>query len=274
MKISVVIPTTGKRDLNLTLKSLYNSHISIDEIIIVTLDIKKLQKHLFEFQNLKLIKSKKKGQVKQRIEGFKLAKGDYVLQLDDDIILDNKCIKLLYHELKNLPNASISPNVFDIKSKNSIFNKNHRLRQKVFNLISGLKPYNKEGKITISGFESYPKINSNSDVLTETEWLIGGCVLHHRKNLILKNYYPFDGKAYSEDLFHSLELRKNNIKLFIHKEASIFLEQNEIKTDWSTFKKELLDDLRVRKFFVSKYNLSFTRMYLIYFFRYINFFLR
>ena len=99
-------------------------------------------------------------------------------------------------------------------------------------------------------------------------------MLHHRKNLILKNYYPFDGKAYSEDLFHSLELRKNKIKLFIHKEASIFLEQNEIKTDWSTFKKELLDDLRVRKFFVSKYNLSITRMYLIYFFRYINFFLK
>lgn len=272
MKISVVIPTIGNRDISKTINSINHSDYKVDEILVCTVRKSKIKK--LKGENVKIVICKEKGQVKQRIEGFKLAKGDYVLQLDDDIILDNKCIKLLYHELKNLPNASISPNVFDIKSKNSIFNKKHRLKQKVFNVISGLKFYNKEGKITFSGFESYPKINSNSEVLTETEWLIGGCVLHHRKNLILKNYYPFDGKAYSEDLFHSLELRKNKIKLFIHKEASIFLEQNEIKTDWSTFKKELLDDLRVRKFFVSKYNLSITRMYLIYFFRYINFFLK
>jgi glycosyltransferase involved in cell wall biosynthesis len=33
--------------------------------------------------------------VYQRIVGFKHAKGDYVLQLDDDILLNNRCLERL-----------------------------------------------------------------------------------------------------------------------------------------------------------------------------------
>ena len=275
MKLSVVIPTIGDRNLFPTLLSLNNSSIEINEIIISAPIKNKLNRiELQKIRNLKIHISKFKGQVLQRIEGFKIAKGDYILQLDDDIILNKNCIRLLFDELKNLPNASISPNVFLSENKNSIFSKKDSLKQKIFNLISGLKLYNREGRITISGFESYPEISSNSDLLTETEWLIGGCVLHHKKNLILNNYFNFSGKAYCEDLFHSLELRKNKIKLFIHKKASIFLDVNENKTDWNTFKKELFKDLRVRRFLVLNNNLSITRMYLVYFFRCINFFIK
>ena len=275
MKLSVVIPTIGDRNLFPTLLSLNNSSIEINEIIISAPIKNKLNSiELQKIRNLKIHISKFKGQVLQRIEGFKIAKGDYILQLDDDIILNKNCIRLLFDELKNLPNASISPNVFLSENKNSIFSKKDSLKQKIFNLISGLKLYNREGRITISGFESYPEISSNSDLLTETEWLIGGCVLHHKKNLILNNYFNFSGKAYCEDLFHSLELRKNKIKLFIHKKASIFLDVNENKMDWNTFKKELFKDLRVRRFLVLNNKLSSTRMYLVYFFRCINFFIK
>ena len=272
MTISVVIPTIGNRDISKTINSINQNNFKVDEILVCTVRNSKIK--TLEGKNVKIIFCKEKGQVKQRIEGFKLAKGDYILQLDDDIILNKNCIRLLFDELKNLPNTSISPNVFLSENKNSIFSKKNSLKQKIFNLISGLKLNNREGRITISGFESYPEISSNSDLLTETEWLIGGCVLHHKKNLVLKNYYPFEGKAYSEDLFHSLELRKNKIKLFIHKKASIFLNINENKMDWNTFKKELFKDLRVRRFLVLNNKLSITRMYLVYFFRCMNFFIK
>ena len=35
--------------------------------------------------------------------------------------------------------------------------------------------------------------------------------MHFKKNLVLKNYFPFKGKAYSEDLFHSIELKKKKL---------------------------------------------------------------
>ena len=37
--------------------------------------------------------------------------------------------------------------------------------------------------------------------------------MHRRENLILYDYYPFKGKAYAEDLFHSLLLKKKGVKL-------------------------------------------------------------
>ena len=88
MKISIVIATIGNRNLIPTINSLNNNTIRPDEIIIcIPLnDENKLEK-LKSFSNTKIVKSKYKGQVKQRIEGFKIVKNDIVLQLDDDIIL-------------------------------------------------------------------------------------------------------------------------------------------------------------------------------------------
>ena len=41
----------------------------------------------------------------------------------------------------------------------------------------------------------------------ETDWLPGGCVLSYRTDLITEAFFPFQGKAYCEDIIHSL-LRK------------------------------------------------------------------
>ena len=41
----------------------------------------------------------------------------------------------------------------------------------------------------------------------------GGCVMHYKKNLILKDYYGFAGKAYAEDILHSYYLFKKNVSI-------------------------------------------------------------
>jgi hypothetical protein len=56
-----------------------------------------------------------------------------------------------------------------------------------------------------------------NNVNDKVEWLAGGCILHRKENLITENYFPFSGKAYCEDLMHSILLRKNNIDLWITK---------------------------------------------------------
>ena len=60
----------------------------------------------------------------------------------------------------------------------------------------------------------------------------GGCLMHHKKNLYLRDYYPFSGKAYYEDLIHSKILIKKNLRLFIIKDAIC-------KTDFPVFPKNL-----------------------------------
>jgi hypothetical protein len=54
-----------------------------------------------------------------------------------------------------------------------------------------------------------------------SEWLPGGCILHHKKNIIYENYFKYKGKAYCEDIIHSILLTKNNIKLYIDQASFI-----------------------------------------------------
>jgi glycosyltransferase involved in cell wall biosynthesis len=56
--------------------------------------------------------------VYQRIVGFKHAKGDYVLQLDDDILLNNRCLERLVISLEELPeHSAVSPCLFNINGE-------------------------------------------------------------------------------------------------------------------------------------------------------------
>jgi hypothetical protein len=55
-------------------------------------------------------------------------------------------------------------------------------------------------------------------------WLPGGCVLHRRVNLVLSDYYPFRGKAFAEDLFHSVELTRKGIRLVRCGTASCYVD--------------------------------------------------
>jgi hypothetical protein len=51
--------------------------------------------------------------------------------------------------------------------------------------------------------------------LVKTEWLIGGCVVCRREDLVLDCYYPFEGKAYSEDVIHSILWRQRGVRLWV-----------------------------------------------------------
>ena len=92
MTISVVIPTIGSRNLKKTLNSISTSSVKVNEIIISLPSDSNSDKNNYEsYRNLKFHISQFKGQVAQRIEGFKIAKNDLVVQLDDDIVLEKKC---------------------------------------------------------------------------------------------------------------------------------------------------------------------------------------
>lgn len=275
MTISVVIPTIGDRDLFPTLSSLNNSSIEIDEIIISAPIQNKLNKNeLQKIKNLRIHISKYKGQVLQRIEGFKITKCDIVVQLDDDIILHKDCLELLYKEIKTKSKSAISPNLINSISNKSINIKKKGLKKSFFNKMMGLNNYEKRGKISLGGFESHPILNFKSNILFDTDWLVGGCVMHHKKNLILNNYFRFTGKAYCEDLFHSIELKKRGIKLSLLPSAIAFLELNKKPSNFISFSKELKSDYMIRKELVKENGLNYNRMLIGYFFIFMNYFFK
>ena len=279
--ISVVIPSIGTRDLTPTIKSLISSTIKIDEIIVsVPYDI---EIELFEkFSNIIVHKSKYKGQVAQRIEGFKIAKNKFIVQIDDDIILEKNCLEIMRDFIKKNHKIAVSAHFHDVISKKSIYSNVNNQIFSNFSFLSALKYFNNKiktannsnlnGDISISGFETYPDFQDHNKPFV-SGWIPGGCVMHLKKNLILYNFFPFQGKAYCEDLFHSIALKNNNIQLYYHPKAKAFLEIDNIKSNLKMFIGHLRADFKIRQKLVEQNNLSKSRMFLVYLikiFSYIN----
>ena len=150
MEISVVIPTIGDRDILPTINSLNNSTLIPTEIIIVSLKAK-TQKHINKkYKNVVFVKASKKGQVNQRIFGFKNAKNKYVVQLDSDILVNINTIELLYKE-------AIKDNKTCVSAK--IVNKDLLKTETKIN-------QNNSGKITIE-YKDLDQFELLSDLLTK-----------------------------------------------------------------------------------------------------------
>lgn len=271
MKISVVIPTIGSRDLKNTLDSIVKSSIEVNEIIISLPPGCIINKDLFiNYNNLKLHYSKFKGQAIQRIEGFKIAKNDLVVQLDDDIVLEKKCLELMAVFLEKNNQSCIAAHFYNIDNGKSIYENQNNIKQRVLNFFKNGINTSIYGEITKSGFESYPNLSELKSPF-KSGWIPGGCVMHFKKNLVLKNYFPFKGKAYSEDLFHSIELKKKNIELFYHPDAIAYLKVVNEKFSYKDFKKFISDDIRIRKKIVHDNNLNPIRMQLVYIIKYLRY---
>ena len=116
-KISVVIPSLGEKILPDTIKSLNEGTLRPEEIIVCLTNEADFDTNKFFFKNVKKISTKNKGQVFQRIEGFKLAKNDYVLQLDSDILVSKFCLEHLYNRIKNKKISSVGPKLYDLKDE-------------------------------------------------------------------------------------------------------------------------------------------------------------
>ena len=223
--ISVVIPSLGGKPLSDTIKHLNNGSVFPDEIIIVIPKEFKSSSIKIKLKNVKFLFTDQKGQVFQRCEGFKIAKYKYVLQLDDDVFLHKDCLENLVNNLNE--SSSIAPVMCYKNSKESVFDYSNKWFLNFIHwLIHGFKFGSKKmGTVSKSvvPFGHDNIIYENS--IVSSEWLAGGCVLHNKKNLIIKNYFPFSGKAYGEDLIHSFFLKQKNISLLLNKKAICYIDE-------------------------------------------------
>ena len=203
--ISVVIPNIGEKSLIKVINSLNSGFIKPLEIILVipTSRVNNISDIKLD-KNVRIITSEVASQVSQRIIGFKIAKSDLVMQLDADIIFQKETLFELYNCMSNNKNRIAVGPYFQ---KSTTFRKNYLKIVLFYFFISREKK-----KLVWDSWFFHDHKDNNYDNF-KTRWLPGGCILFKKKDLILENYYSYPGKAFDEDLLHSVLLRKKGIEL-------------------------------------------------------------
>lgn len=230
--VSVVIATLGGGSLPDTIEKLNTGDLPPKEILIAIPEDVADRVAALATGNVSIVKVPGWGQVRQRAYGFSLVKYPYVLQIDDDVELEKPCLQRMVDFIGNRKDVAVCPSLLDnITGKPS----EHLSKPKqnsgflykfLFKVINGQEGY-QAGKISLAGVNMAHDANATEPY--EVEWVPGGCVLHAKENLVTVNYYPFKGKAFSEDLFHSVILRRKGIKLYHLPSAIVQLDNASIK---------------------------------------------
>lgn len=254
-KISIVIATLGGKQLLNTIKLLNEGSLIPDEILICVPNTNIIIENL-DYPNIRILLTEFKGQVAQRIEGFKQVKNDFVLQIDDDISVDNNFLNKMYELFIDLPeNSSLAPSFKFLDSSLHVYPPSKGLLSKFYYFLINGKSGHQQGIITKASSEIGVNCLSVSKSILEVEWIPGGCVLHRKKNLVLFNYFPFEGKAFCEDLFHSCELKKKGINLFVT--GIVHVKIADPRNDVFNFRNQLFslkNDFKIRSKFCKIYN--------------------
>lgn len=279
-ELTIVIPTLPKnypRTWIQQLKSYITFGVQVIIILPMGYETKILPNDLANIPNVQVCVADSIGQVTQRIFGFCKADTVYVMQMDDDIYLDVDSLVQLIDAFKNLEsNSTLAPRLLakevnvtlqsnpDWRSIRGIY------RQICARILHGLPWLNSpSGCITPSGYGyTYSSHRVDADP-SPAEWLPGGCILHHRNNLILEPFYPFSGKAYVEDLIHSFYLRQKGIKMYYLLSVSALTPAPD-KKQLDIDPAELFLDFRARKYYVELIGGSLSRMKIIYIFKAIK----
>ena len=222
--LSLVIAShQGKNILTNLFKSIIKGSVFPKEIIIVSTDsndINILKKYKNEL-NIRHYVSDIKNQVQQRSMGFQKVKYDFILQLDDDVILKENTIKILYENIsKKFSKRLIAATIYNNDSYpadirwTSNYNKYALFRLVVFILNNFKKVY--PNTILCSG----RPIPEFSNEIKNNEWL-NSCLCFHKS--ALKDYEVFNlkGKSFYEDIFTTHNFYKKGYKLDKIKEAIV-----------------------------------------------------
>lgn len=230
LKVTVVIATIGNMSILETVKSLEKSSLKPDEIIVVIPECNKNLIPKLDHLGVQITSTPFFGQVKQRNYGVDIAKNNTILQLDDDVILDRDCIKNLVdaHESFGI-NSAVGPQ-FKYFSGDLV----SPIRSFFYQMFSSLFWGSKKGASrfgTINGVGCGHGVDfsvQNTDFL-RVDWLSGGCVLQNRSSRLDELHFPFEGKAYCEDLMQSLiQTKKNSVAHFCIASAICWIKKEDL----------------------------------------------
>ena len=241
LPISVVIATLGGDVLKKTVAHLNQGQGWPAEILICIPEAEAANADcVAAIENVHVIKTPCRGQVAQRAVGLGMAANLYVMQLDDDVIFPSDTLKVLYETLLSKGPGHIVAPLFRLQTTGEECTRYHGglpglLRNCNASLVCGAKFGKKRlGKISSSGIAFGVVMHSNDARMTESEWLPGGVALCHKADLITYDYYPFPGKAFSEDLIHSVLWRQQGCRFWTLLDVSAMIDVTIESFDWKS----------------------------------------
>ena len=237
--LSVVIATLGGETLADTISYLNSGEKIPAEILVCIPEEDSSCAESLSMKNVKIIKTPCRGQVAQRAYGLRACQ-PLVLQLDDDIVLRPDDLRLLVQKLGQLGHGHALAPLFRLLSTGQYVTEYHAgvsgwLHSLHASLICGA-PWGikRMGVISPVGVGHGVDRRYCESGLFETQWLPGGCVICHREDLVTEDYYPFAGKAFGEDLVHSILWKKQGTRLWMHLDASGTISYDFMPFNWQT----------------------------------------
>lgn len=222
LPISVVIATLGGPNLEKTIASLLKGTSRPVEILVCIPDFVRPKVQMDEDEVVKVIRTPFGGQVAQRATGLIIAREDYVLQLDDDMLVPNDGLENLWHfALTAGVETAVSPALTDSATGLYLTSYGQDFRSIVQSfaawMFAGARwGVARMGTIAPAGIPyGVDPRHAAGAKLIETQWLPGGAVICRREDLITEDYFPFKGKAYSEDVIHSIYWKRRGVRLYV-----------------------------------------------------------
>lgn len=197
------------------------------------------------------------------------------MQLDDDIFVEQDCIKYLLETIIECgPRASVAPSLVNIATGDSVYKKSDRnpvVESIVYWSMNGFSGY-QPGKIDKSGTPIGVDANNLDLELVDIEWLAGGCIMHLKENLLIDNFYPFKGKAFGEDVIHSILLKNKGVKLLIDAKAICSIEIISSRNySLIEFFNNIKSDYKARQYYLALISRKSVRIYFHYFLRIVGY---
>ena len=262
LNLSVVCAThNGSKKIKNLIFSVNNNYVLPKEIIICGTsisDLKYIPKNILRKLNIKFIYSHKKSQIIQRITAINYSVSDYILQIDDDVVIKpnfflniSKYVSMKSDINKKVVSALIVQRNKDLQAGtwNTIYKKYLLFRLLVLLLNKGkeIKEYSmlNSGRCVpfIKGFDK--KLTKN---IKNVEWLCSTILYHRNSRLNIKIPKQNTDKAYYEDVFFSHQLYKKKYKLLIDVSV-IGIHDNQPYTSISTYFKTLSTQYDIVKIF-------------------------
>jgi GT2 family glycosyltransferase len=152
------------------------------------------------------------------------------MQMDDDVHLEEGSLSRLLDALEKLgPGHVVAPLYKNLADNRYITQYQSGFKGWLSSLEATLlcsAPWGlrRMGKLTRLGIGYWVDPRFLVGDTFEVEWLPGGCAICAREDLVTDCFYPLAGKAYTEDVVHSIKWKERDCRLLAVVTASCYTE--------------------------------------------------
>jgi hypothetical protein len=252
MFLSVVIATLGGPTLGPSIEVLNQGSVVPAEILVCIPEAESHRVQQFGYTNVQVVVTQVRGQVAQRAEGFRRAKGHFVMQMDDDIHVAVDCVERLLETLQAFgPHATVAPALYVAGTGRSVYRQLDGpgwIVSTYYWLMNGAMRY--QGGFVDKSCGAMgvdPQREPEGTRVKQVAWVPGGCVLQVREDLVTEEFFPFPGKAFCEDIIHSHLRSLRGLKMYVDLDAHCEIEvRYALSKDLRSYFSELQNDARAR----------------------------